>query len=75
MAAILGGMTLLQVAELAGTLIGAAKDIQEIHDNLKSSGHPPDVPIPVASRELVQNALKASQILAAQKSWDDDHSN
>jgi hypothetical protein len=72
MAVVLAGMTLSQIVSLIASLAAAAKDIQSIHDELKSAGHPADALIPVDKEIAVRQAMSAAQ---AQIDWDADHSN
>ena len=50
-------MTPLQIAQLIAALLGAAKDIQSIHDELHAQGHPDNVSVSDAHAAAVLGAL------------------
>jgi len=72
MAVVLAGMTLSQIVSLIASLAAAAKDIQSIHDELKSAGHPADALIPVDKEIAVRQAQAAWQP-ESQADWESDH--
>jgi hypothetical protein len=57
MAAVIGGYTLLQLAELIASSATATKTIIDIHNELQAQGHPPNAPIPLDASKRVRAAL------------------
>ncbi len=72
MAVVLAGLTLAQLVQIIASGAAAVKDIQSIHDELKSAGHPADALIPVDKEIAVRQAQAAWQP-ESQADWESDH--
>jgi hypothetical protein len=70
-------MTILEIIQLIAALAGAAKDIQDIVDDLKKNGHPDGVPVPKEIAEAIRDLLQEHVAPAASNEalWSETHEN
>lgn len=65
-------MSLLELLQIVGALLQAAKEAQEIAENLKAKGMLPSSRIPALHEQKIRDVLKG---LPADTEWDIDHTN
>jgi hypothetical protein len=73
MAAVLAGMTILQLAELAAALNDGALSLFKIHDELHAKGAKESDPVPTEHRAAITAAVNSVTIAATPSVWDSTH--